>query len=106
HLYRRISTLETIRDVDKLRREFRDRYGPLPPEVETLLQTAALRLLGTELGLERILVRPWDARLNFRSGVVPKVASLQRAFAEYQLDVELQRPFPLSLTLVRRGPET
>jgi transcription-repair coupling factor (superfamily II helicase) len=106
HLYRRLSTIETIEEVDRLHREFRDRYGPLPVEVETLLQTAALRLLGTELGLERILVRFWDARLNFQSGVVPRVAALQRVFADYQLEVELQRTFPLSLTLHRRGPET
>lgn len=106
HLYRRLSTLDSMDDVDGLRREFRDRYGPLPVEVEALLQTAALRLLGTELGLERILVRPWDARLNFRSGVVPKIAALQRIFSEYQLEVELQRPFPLSLSLHRRGPES
>jgi transcription-repair coupling factor (superfamily II helicase) len=105
HLYRRISTLDGIEEVDRLQREFRDRYGPVPPEVDTLLQTAALRLVGTELGLERILVRFWDARLNFHSGVVPRIAALQRAFADYQLDVELQRPFPLSLTLHRRGPE-
>jgi hypothetical protein len=70
-----------------------------------LLQTAALRLLGTELGLERILVRFWDARLNFRTGIVPRMAALQHAFGEYQLKVELQRTFPLSLTLHRRGPE-
>ena len=106
HLYRRLSTLESMEDVDTLRREFRDRYGPLPIEVETLMHTAALRLLGTELGLERILVRPWDARLNFRAGVVPRVAALQRIFTEYQLEVELQRPLPLSLTLHRRGPES
>ncbi len=105
HLYRRLSTLERVEDVDQLRREFRDRYGPLPPEVETLLNTAALRLLGTEIGLERILVRPWDARLNFRSGVIPRMAALQHVFADYQLMVELQRTFPLSLTLHRRGPE-
>ncbi len=106
HLYRRLSTIESIVEVDRLQREFRDRYGPLPTEVETLLQTAALRLLGTELGLERILVRFWDARLNFRSGVVPGMAALQRVFGNYQLEVELQRTFPLSLTLHRRGPES
>jgi transcription-repair coupling factor (superfamily II helicase) len=105
HFYRRLSTIETIEEVDRLRREFRDRFGALPDEVETLLQTAALRLLGTELGLERILVRFWDARLTFRSGVVPGMAALQRAFGDYQLEVELQRTFPLSLTLHRRGPE-
>jgi transcription-repair coupling factor (superfamily II helicase) len=105
HLYRRLSTLESFDQVEALRREFRDRYGPVPPEVETLLQTGAIRLLGTEVGLERILVRPWDARLNFRAGVVPRMAALQRVFTDYQLEVELQRTFPLSLTLHRRGPE-
>ena len=105
HLYRRLSTLESVAGVEELRRELKDRYGPLPHEVETLLETATLRLLGTELGIERILVRSWDARVNFRTGVVPKMAALQRIFTEYQLEVELQRTFPLSLTLHRRGPE-
>ena len=40
--------------------------GPLPEEVDTLLATQALRLLGAELRVERILVRPWDVRLNFQ----------------------------------------
>jgi transcription-repair coupling factor (superfamily II helicase) len=106
HLYRRLSTIESIGRLDALRLEFRDRYGPLPIEAENLLQTSALRLLGTELGLERILVRFWDARLNFQSGVAPRMAALQRVFGEYQLEVELQRTFPLSLTLHRRGPES
>jgi transcription-repair coupling factor (superfamily II helicase) len=105
HLYRRLSSAETIESVDSLRRELRDRYGPIPPEVETLLDTASLRMLGTELGVERILVRPWDARLNFRVGVVPRIVALQRVFSERQLEVELVRPSPLSLLLHRRGPE-
>jgi transcription-repair coupling factor (superfamily II helicase) len=106
HLYRRLSSLQQAEEVDALRRELRDRYGPLSQEVQTLLDTAMLRLLGTELGIERILVRPWDARLNFRTGVVPKMVALQRVFNDYQLEVELQRTFPLSLTLHRRGPES
>jgi transcription-repair coupling factor (superfamily II helicase) len=105
HLYRRLSKLGKPEEVDALRHELRDRYGPVPPEVETLLATRALRLLGMSLGIERILVRPWDARLNFRSGVVPRMVSLQRVFGERQLEVELMRPNPLSLTLHRRGTE-
>jgi transcription-repair coupling factor (superfamily II helicase) len=105
HLYRRLSKLGKAEEVDALRHELRDRYGPVPPEVETLLATRALRLLGMSLGIERILVRPWDARLNFRSGVVPRMVSLQRVFGERQLEVELMRPNPLSLTLHRRGTE-
>jgi transcription-repair coupling factor (superfamily II helicase) len=105
HFYRRLSQVKEVAEVEALRRELRDRYGPVPQQVETLLATAALRLLGGELGIERILVRPWDARVNFRRGVVPKMIGLQRAFAEWQLEVELQRPMPLSIVLHRRGTE-
>src|SRR5690606_17495272 len=105
HLYRRLAAIEEVDGVDAMRRELRDRYGQIPEEVETLLATRALRLLGTELGIERILARPWDARVNFRAGVMPRIASLQRVFAERQFEVELVRPMPLSLVLHRRGPE-
>ncbi|HEX6068160.1 MAG TPA: DEAD/DEAH box helicase, partial [Longimicrobiaceae bacterium] len=105
HLYRRLAGVEEVDAVDALRRELRDRYGKIPEEVETLLATRALRLLGAELGIERILARPWDARINFRGGVMPRIASLQRVFAERQFEVELVRPLPLSIILHRRGPE-
>jgi transcription-repair coupling factor (superfamily II helicase) len=105
HLYRRLSKVESVAEVERLRREMRDRYGPLHPEVETLLATAGLRLLGTEIGVERILVRPWEARVTFRSGVVPRMAALQSAFADRQLEIEVTRTLPLSLLLRRRGAE-
>jgi transcription-repair coupling factor (superfamily II helicase) len=105
HLYRRLSQAGDVSVVETLRRELRDRYGPIPYEVDTLLTTASLRLLGRELGIERILARDWDARVNFRRGVVPRMVALQRAFAEWQLEVELHRPMPLSLVLHRRGTE-
>jgi transcription-repair coupling factor (superfamily II helicase) len=106
HLYRRLSAVGSMEEMDALRREVLDRFGtPMPAEMETLLDIQALRVLGTELGVERILVRPWDARVNFRAGVVPRIAVLQRVFAERQFEVELVRPFPLSLVLERRGTE-
>ena len=103
HFYRRLSRVESVGAADAIRVELRDRYGPVPEEVETLLATAQLRLLGGELGAERILVRPWDVRLNFRRGTVPRMASLQSAFAAHQLSVDVRRPLPLSLALTRHG---
>jgi transcription-repair coupling factor (superfamily II helicase) len=105
HFYRRLAREETAGGVDAIRRELRDRYGPLPEEVETLLATQALRLVGGELGIERILVRPWDVRLNFRTGVVPRMGPLQKTLGRYQFDVDVRRPLPLSLTLTRHGTE-
>jgi len=42
-LYKRLSEVRTPAEIDALRLELRDRYGPLPPEVEGLLAYAALR---------------------------------------------------------------
>jgi len=105
HLYRRLSRLEDPRQVVALREELRDRFGPPPPEVERLLATVALRLLGARLGVERILVRGDEARVNFRDGVSPRMAALQGAFRDQQLEVEVRRAMPLSLVLRRYGAQ-
>ena len=70
-----------------------------------MLAAASLRLLGAELGVERILVRGDEARVNFREGVTPRMAVLQSAFHDRQLDVEVRRAMPLSLLLRRYGAE-
>src|SRR5690606_33044963 len=106
HLYRRLSRLERLAEVEALRAELRDRFGPPPPEVERLLAGAALRLLGAELGVERMLVGGDEARINFRSGVVPRMAALQSAFHDRQLEAEVRRAMPLSLVLRRYGAES
>jgi transcription-repair coupling factor (superfamily II helicase) len=105
HLYRRLSRLEQIEQVEALRAELRDRFGAPPPEVERLLASAALRLLGAQLGVERIIIRGNEARLNFREQVVPRLAALQGAFRDRQLEVEVRRAMPLSLLLRRYGAE-
>ena len=105
HLYRRLSRLERPEQIEAIRAELRDRFGPPPAEVQRLLAAASLRLLGAELGVERILVRGDEARVNFRDGVVPRMAMLQSAFHDRQLDVEVRRTMPLSLLLRRYGAE-
>ena len=71
HLYRRLSRIGRHAEVEGLRQELADRFGPLPPEVERLLDQVTLRLLGRTLGIERITVRDRSARITFRSGSRP-----------------------------------
>ncbi len=105
HLYRRLSKLRHRSEVSELRSELEDRFGSLPEQAERLLDAADLRILGRELGLKRILVREGEARLNFRSGVVPRMALLKRPFESRQLDVEVRRMEPFSLRVRQVGPE-
>ncbi|HUF51030.1 MAG TPA: transcription-repair coupling factor [Longimicrobiales bacterium] len=103
HLYRRLSRLETAADVLSLQAEIRDRYGPPPAEVERLLMAHRLRLLGTGLGVERIVVQGDGARITFSGATSPRMADLQKALRSQQVEVEVKRAMPLSIVLRRAG---
>jgi transcription-repair coupling factor (superfamily II helicase) len=53
-IYKRVSQVKDTRELDALRRELRDRYGPLPPEVESLVGFAGLRLRTEALAITQV----------------------------------------------------
>lgn len=104
HLYRRLTKVKSPRAVEDLRRELLDRFGPLPPEADALLDGTVLRILGRNLGVERILLKGREGRVSFRTGVIPTLAHLDRPFQDQQVEVEVRRMDPLSLQLRQMGP--
>ncbi len=104
-LYRRLARAATSGDIQELRDELRERFGPLPEPAETLLHMARIRALGAVLGLQHVLVRGDEARLTFREGAVPRLAGLTAALGDVQLAAEVRRTVPLALKLVRLGGE-
>jgi transcription-repair coupling factor (superfamily II helicase) len=104
-LYRRLARAESSDDIDGLRAELRERFGPLPREAEALLDLARLRTIGAKLGLQHVLVRGDEARLTFRAGVAPRMARLGAALDDVQLAAEVRRTVPLALRLERLGGE-
>jgi transcription-repair coupling factor (superfamily II helicase) len=105
HLYRRLARTENRADIDALRGELEDRFGPVPAAADRWLEAARLKLLAGELGIEWIGVSDRNARLNFRSDAVPRLARLSQAFGDRQITVEVRRTQPLSLRLARAGVE-
>jgi transcription-repair coupling factor (superfamily II helicase) len=105
-VYRRLSRAESQADVDALRAELRDRFGPLPPPAEAMLALASLRVVGGSLGIEGILVRGNEARVNFRDTAVPRMKGLSAAFHDVQFQAEVRRARPLSLKLTRLGGQS
>jgi transcription-repair coupling factor (superfamily II helicase) len=103
--YRRLSRAASVEELDELRQELRERFGPPPAEAERLLDLSRLRVLGARLGLEHVLVRGDEARLTFRQGVTPRLAGLTSALDDVQLAAEVRRTLPLSLRLIRLGGE-
>ncbi len=105
HLYRRLSKVEDRAEVERLREELTDRYGRPPEEVERLLDAHLLRLLGRELGIERIFVKDREARITFRASAAPRMTALEAPLRDRQLRIEVRRIVPLSLALEQAGPE-
>jgi transcription-repair coupling factor (superfamily II helicase) len=104
-IYRRLARSVSSGEIDGLRDELRERFGPLPPMAETLLDMARLRVMGAALGVQHVLVRGDEARLTFRPGTTPRLAGLTSALDDVQLAAEVRRTVPLSLRLMRLGGE-
>ena len=62
--YRRLAGVETDAQVDDIRTEWEDRYGPLPEPAEALLQVGYLRAECHRLGLRDIQISATDAKLS------------------------------------------
>jgi transcription-repair coupling factor (superfamily II helicase) len=65
-LYRAIAALETADAAKAFAGQLAKRYGPVPPEVRTLLGLGELKRLCRETGVEQIDVGPRGALLMFR----------------------------------------
>jgi len=68
-LYRRLSEIEDERDIEAFAAELVDRFGPLPEEVEYLLQVVSIKSLCRRANVERIEVGPKGAVLSFRDNI-------------------------------------
>jgi len=104
-MYRRLARAGAPGDIDDLRSELRERFGPLPVEAEALLDMTRLRVVGAMLSVQHVIVRGNEARISFRAGATPRMAGLTRALEDVQLAAEVRRTMPLSLRLVRLGGE-
>ena len=61
--YRRLAAVTDAGDVDDIRDEWQDRYGPPPPPAAALLDVARLRAVAVRLGLRSITVQRGIARI-------------------------------------------
>ncbi|MBM3642415.1 MAG: DEAD/DEAH box helicase, partial [Alphaproteobacteria bacterium] len=81
-LYRRLSTLETDRDIEAFAAEMIDRFGPIPPEVEQLLEIVAIKALCRRAHVEKIDAGPKGVIVAFREDKFANPTGLVRFVAE------------------------
>ena len=75
-LYRRVAQLASRRERDAFGAELIDRFGPLPAEVENLLQIIAIKRWCRDAGIERVEAGPKGAVVTLRGNRFANPAGL------------------------------
>ncbi len=75
-LYRRIGGLASDAETEAMAAELVDRFGPLPAEVDNLLQVVALKRSCREAGVEKLEAGPKGMVLSFRGNAFRNPAGL------------------------------
>src|SRR6266481_3836499 len=75
-LYRRIAALADRREIEGFAAELIDRFGPLPCEVENLLEIIAIKRACREAGVERVEAGPKGAVIALRGNRFANPAGL------------------------------
>jgi transcription-repair coupling factor (superfamily II helicase) len=82
-LYRRLGDLEDKKGIENFAIELIDRFGSLPPEVETLLKVVAIKQLCRTAHVEKIDAGPKGAIVSFRNNAFPNPGKLISLITEH-----------------------
>lgn len=55
--YKKLDSSKTEKDLEDFKAEITDRFGPIPPEVNSLINSLRLRWIAQELGIEKISIK-------------------------------------------------
>ncbi|MGN0919515.1 MAG: transcription-repair coupling factor [Alphaproteobacteria bacterium] len=75
-LYRRLSELTTLNEINAMREELKDRFGLYPQETENLFLTLELKLLAKQAHIERVDAGDKGATISFYQNTFPNPAGL------------------------------
>lgn len=76
NLYRRLTTLEDKAEIEGFAAELIDRFGPIPPEVENLLDLIEIKKLCRQAGVAKVDAGPKGAVIGFYQDLPPNLDAL------------------------------
>ncbi len=89
-LYRRIGELADRDEIDGFAAELIDRFGPLPPEVENLLDVVGIKALCRKANVEKVDAGPKGAVVSLKNNSFPNAKGLVDFIAEQAGTVKLR----------------
>jgi transcription-repair coupling factor (superfamily II helicase) len=102
-LYKRLAEIEQADEVEPMRAELADRFGPPPPAVETLLDVVALRVAAKAIGVERIEARAGRAVFTFAPSTSVTPERILNVIAKSRGAMTLKKEYALEAR-VPEGP--
>ena len=78
-VYQRLAKLTERRELPEIREELRDRFGPVPDEVENLFKVAEIRAVAGAAGAESVIRSSEAIVITLKNAVGGAKAPLQRA---------------------------
>jgi transcription-repair coupling factor (superfamily II helicase) len=94
-LYKRLSALDSVDEIDGFAAEMIDRFGPLPVEVEQLLKLVAIKVLCRTAHVEKVEAGPKGVIVAFRDNAFANPQGLVRyvteqgSFAKVRQDMKI-----------------
>ena len=93
-VYQRISTARNIKDIDRLKMELRDLFGPVPEQVTQFLELTQIKIWAAKWNVQSIIVQKPDVIFTFPEGVTGT-----DLFARYPGTVRIPDPRTVHLRL-------
>jgi transcription-repair coupling factor (superfamily II helicase) len=98
-LYKRLAGASSREEIDDLRTELIDRFGPLPEQAQALLDIVGLRVAARALGVEKIEAGEDRALLTFAPSTPVTPERLVRAIQESRGRLKMKREFTLEAAI-------
>jgi len=100
NIYRRLSMVEEVRELEEMTEELRDRFGPLPDPAGNMLRLLDLKVRARAVGVERVEVDGKGVlRVSFAKDSVPnkrRAVDIAKAF-EGRLTVQSWKGFSMTI---------
>ncbi|MGC9097313.1 MAG: transcription-repair coupling factor [Dictyoglomus sp.] len=69
YYYQKLAHLEDINDIEKIKKEMEDIYGPIPDSVENLCLLSQIKFFAEKIGIEKIEISENQVKLTYSKGI-------------------------------------
>jgi transcription-repair coupling factor (superfamily II helicase) len=102
-LYKRLTGVTTDAEIDDVRAELEDRFGPLPPAAEHLVEVVGLRVAARTLGIEKVEVGSGKALVKFAATTPVSPDRLVRLIQASRGRIKMSKEFSIEARIAAGG---